>query len=448
MPIRPRSRLASLPIDGERRRILGWICVLIAVNQLGFGAIVPVVPLYAERYGVSTAAVGLTIAVYGLARFLVNVPAGQLADWRGRRWTLAVGGLVTVVGNALCAAAWDYPVFLAARFIAGAGAAMVLTGGQIVLADIATPANRGRLMALYQGVFLFAVGAGPLPGGLLADRLGLPVPFVVNAALAAVVALIAWFRVPETRNLRGADTGQARPPGAERAEPLRPAVPTTARTRYAVLAATPGFLAISAVSFVAFFARTGALFGVIPLLAEDAIGLGPDQIGLGLGMISVVGLALAYPSGVLVDRFGRKAVIVPSTILTGAAMLLFAAAPTFAWFLVASAAWSAASGIGGAAPAAYAADTAPPGMTAPALGTYRTIADAGYVVGPLLLGFAADIAGPKAALAGCAALLVCTGTVFGRVAPETLPGGARAAPSARPARTGPPAVDAASREQG
>src|SRR5688572_18764029 len=103
----PRVPRFELPLTGERRRILRWMCLLIAVNQLGFGLIVPAVPLYAERFGVSKTAIGLTIAVYGLARFLVNVPAGSLADRRGRRAVLAVGGLTTVVGNLLCAAATD-----------------------------------------------------------------------------------------------------------------------------------------------------------------------------------------------------------------------------------------------------------------------------------------------------------------------------------------------------
>ncbi len=401
--------LATLPLAEDRKRILGWMCLLIAVNQLGFGTIVPVVPLYAESFGVSAAAVGLTIAVYGLARFLVNVPAGSLADRNGRRWTLAVGGLVTVLGNLLCAAAWNYQVFLTARFVAGAGAAMVLTGGQIVLADIASPQNRGRVMALYQGVFLFAVGAGPLPGGLLATHLGLRSPFLANAALAGVVALVAWFQVPETRNLR---SGQQ-----TRAVSLPP---PPFRDQLRVLRATPGFLLISLVSFVAFSARTGALFNVIPLLAESKIGLGPDQIGLGLGLISIVGLILAYPSGVLVDRFGRKAVIVPATAMTGAAILLFAGSPSYALFLLACGLWSVASGIGSSAPAAYAADTAPPGMMASALGTYRTIADLGYVLGPLALGAIADLASPEAALATIATMLFLSAAAFAYLAPESL----------------------------
>lgn len=121
--------LGNLGLDRRGRKILAWMCILIAVNQFGFGAIVPVVALYAEDFEVSKAAIGLTIAIYGLARFLVNVPAGRLADLSGRRSTLAAGGAITVVGSILCAISPNYTFFLFARFIAGAGAAFVLTGG-------------------------------------------------------------------------------------------------------------------------------------------------------------------------------------------------------------------------------------------------------------------------------------------------------------------------------
>src|SRR5438270_9105469 len=91
-------------------RVLVWMCVLIAVNQLGFGGIVPVLALYARSFGVTQSAIGVAIAVYGLARFLVALPAGQLADRVGRRKALALGGLVTAAGNLLCAYA---PTFAA-----------------------------------------------------------------------------------------------------------------------------------------------------------------------------------------------------------------------------------------------------------------------------------------------------------------------------------------------
>src|SRR5437763_13260601 len=66
-------------------RVLVWMCVLIAVNQLGFGSVVPVLALYARSFGVTQSAIGLAIAVYGLARFLVAMPVGRLTDVVGRR---------------------------------------------------------------------------------------------------------------------------------------------------------------------------------------------------------------------------------------------------------------------------------------------------------------------------------------------------------------------------
>jgi predicted MFS family arabinose efflux permease len=398
----------GIGLDPQRRNILVWMCVLIAVNQFGFGAIVPVMPLYADEFGVSETAIGFTIAIYGFARFLVNVPAGVLSDRIGRRGTLAVGGLCTVIGTIICAIAPEYLVLLLGRFIAGAGAALVLTAGQIVLADIATPANRGRVMAIYMGVFLFAVGAGAFPGGWLASSVGLAAPFIAGAILAGTVTVIAWFALPETRDLH--EDSQATPAHS-------PDAPTQTVLRR--LIRVPGFVQISAVSFSSFFARTGGLFTIIPLLAKDKIGASASDIGLGLSMISVVGLVLVYPSGMIVDRFGRKRVIVPSMLLAGLAMLFYLRVDSIATFLIGSVIWSCATGVAGAAPTAYAADVAPRGMTATTMSWYRSISDSGYVMGPLLLGVISDLFSPEAALVFTAVLLVATGTSFALRAPES-----------------------------
>ena len=115
---------------------------------------------------------------------------------------LAIGGVVTVLGNLWCATATTYVELLLARLVAGAGAGIVLTAGLIVLADITTVANRGRMLAIYQGVFLFAVGIGPFPGGFLAERFALEAPFLVYAVMGALVTAVAWFGVAETREQR------------------------------------------------------------------------------------------------------------------------------------------------------------------------------------------------------------------------------------------------------
>ncbi|MEM7255566.1 MAG: MFS transporter, partial [Pseudomonadota bacterium] len=154
-------------------RVLFWMCVLIAANQLGFGGVVPVLPLYAQSFGVTATAIGAAVAVYGLARVMVAIPSGQVSDRAGRRPSLALGGVVSALGNLWCAEAGSYPEFLVARFVAGCGAGLVITTGQVILADITTPERRGRVMAIYHGVFIFAVGIGPLPGGWLAENYGL-----------------------------------------------------------------------------------------------------------------------------------------------------------------------------------------------------------------------------------------------------------------------------------
>ena len=399
----------ALDLSRESKSILAWICLLIAANQIGFGLIIPVIALYAEDFDVSKSAIGLTIAVYGLARFVANVPAGQLADRFGRKTALAVGGLITVVGAALCAVSPNYVVFLVARFINGAGAAVVLTGGQIVVADIASPHNRGRVMAIYQGVFLSAVAAGAFPGGWLATHYGLASPFWAYAVLAGVVTVLALVFLPETK------------PDTSATAVATAAAPTLRfGQQLALLFAIPGFLLVSIVSFINFFARTGGIFNVIPLFADEHIGLDTDQIGLGISLATITSVLLVYPSGILVDRFGRKGVIVVSTIIAGTGMLLFTLVGSFPGFLAASFVWGVGSGVSGAAPAAYAADLAPRGMTAPALSMYRTIADLGYVIGPLLLGILSDLASSQAALIFTALLLFFSGGMFLLRAPETL----------------------------
>src|SRR4051794_6130684 len=84
------QRLAALPGWYRENTTLAWVCVLIAVNQLGYGSIVPIVPLYAKTFGVSQFLIGLAVAVYGLARFVANVPSGRVAESLGRNWAIAI----------------------------------------------------------------------------------------------------------------------------------------------------------------------------------------------------------------------------------------------------------------------------------------------------------------------------------------------------------------------
>ncbi len=384
-----------------------WMCVLVGVNQLGFGGVVPALPLYAKSFGVSASAIGLAVAVYGLARFVVAMPSGQLCDRLGRRPTLAIGGVVSTLGNLWCAEAGSFPEFIIARFLAGAGAGLVLTAGQVVLADITRPDRRGRMMAIYHGVFIFAVGIGPFPGGLLADYLGLAAPFLAYGAAGFLVSLLAWFAVGETRGWSHARGGY----GRSRAPTLI--------TQIRLLTVQIGFVLVCLVGWVNAVVRTGGLFNIIPVLGSVRLGLSVAEIGGGLALGSVIGLSIAYPAGALADRFGRKAVIVPATMLAGLSLLLFCFAPSYPWFTAACVLWGVTMAVGGSAPVAYAADLAPPGMNATAMSTYRMVSDFGYIIGPIVLGLIVDGYGSITALMTAAGLTILVGLAFRLFAPET-----------------------------
>ena len=376
------------------------MCLLVGVNQLGFGAMVPSLPLYANSFGVSASAIGIAVAVYGLARFLAVLPGGKLADRWGRRPVLAIGGLISTIGSFWCAGAHGFVEFNLARIVAGAGAGIILTVGQIVLADISSPSRRGRNIATYQAAFLLGFGIGPFPGGLLAGAYGLAAPFWMTGMASVLTTAIAWFLVSETRSI-----------GTSAAASSKAAEIPFVRQMLQLLSHR-GFLLVSLISLMNAVVRTGGLFALIPLLATATLGLSVAEIGFAMMVSGLCGFAAAYPAGALADMVGRKAVIVPSTVLTGLSMVLFCYAPSYAWFIAASILWSISTSISSSAPAAYVADTAPAGMNASAMSAYRMTADAGYVLGPPGLGLLADLTSPAVAIMSASVVLVIIGAIF------------------------------------
>ena len=388
-------------------RVLLWVCLVIAVNQLGFGIIVPVTPLYARTFGVSEAAIGLVVAIYGLGRFLFSAPVGHAADRFGRKRTIFAGTVLTCLGSVLCGLATDFTHLLVYRFIAGIGSTTVITGTQIVVADVATRENRGRLMSTYQGFFAFAVGVGPSIGGVVAVLWGPRAPFFVFGVLTVVAGVLALTQLPETVHR-----------ATEVSTTSSLTLPTAPRGVVRQLLTSAGFLTVSLVTLQAAFNRTGAIFSVVPLMGVERIGLDPAAIGAALTAGNMLNLAMIVAAGILVDRYGRKPVIVPSCLLLAAAFVGFAYTPHYVGFALSAILWGVGTALGGAT-AAYAADQAPPGGNGVTMGIYRMLSDAGYVMGPLLLGVVAERAGAQAALLTAAGIALGAMVPFALLAPET-----------------------------
>lgn len=389
------------------------LCVATGIIMLGQGVTSPVLPLYARSFGVSAASVGLTIAAFGLARMILNIPVGLASDRFGRRLVLVGGPLVVAVGSVLSATAGDLWQLLLWRFLAGAGSAMYMTGAAAFLTDIADPGNRARMMGLNQGSLLAGTSFGPAVGGLVADVWDFRAPFYVVGSLAGLCAVWAFRSIPESHST------------ASRAED------STARSgrgwlfdTYSLATNLPFFL-ISMVTLGTFMTRTGGRQTILPLLGADRFDLSPGSLGLLFTLMSFLNLAAVPFAGTFADRWGRKAVIVPASLVTCLSLVMFALAAQ-AWFLVlASVVQGLGTGFAGPAPAAYAADVAPQSSRGFAMGLYRTYGDVGFVVGPPIMGWIADASGYAGALYFNTALVAASAAAFVLWAPETVRGGRR-----------------------
>jgi DHA1 family multidrug resistance protein-like MFS transporter len=364
------------------------LCVSTGIIMLGQGLTSPVLPLYAKSFGVSAASVGLTISAFGLARLLLNIPVGLLSDRFGRRLVLVGGPLVVAIGSVLSATAGDLWQLLLWRFVAGAGSAMYMTGAAVFMTDIADPSNRARMMSLNQGSLLAGTSFGPAVGGLIAELTNFRAPFYFVGVLCAISGLWAFRSIPET------NTREKR---VAAAVSKREATGGSRVATWALLGNLPFFL-ISMVTLGTFMTRTGGRQTIVPLLAADRFGLDAGSLGLLFTLMSVLNLLAVPFSGTFADRWGRKAVIIPSSVLTCLSLLMFALAGQV-WFLVlASVVQGIGTGFGGPAPAAYAADIAPANARGFAMGLYRSYGDLGFVIGPPLMGWVADFSDYSGAL--------------------------------------------------
>lgn len=411
--------------EHERLFMISLATMLVMAGQ---GVVAPILPLYADGFGVSTAMVGMTLTIFGLARLVVNVPAGILSDRYGRRLLLVGGPLVTCAGMLGSGAAPGIYVLLLWRFVAGAGSAMYMTGAHLYLVDISTPRNRARFLGTNQGALLTGVSLGPGIGGLIAEGFGLRAPFYVVGVGAFIAAAYSFLRLPETSRLHeeeeaasaGAEGNPGTPQqGSEPAGGASPAEPSRARRPWLQFALSADFVAVALVTMAIFSIRTGARGTLMPLIGADRFGMSPGTLGGLFTGTAVIGLLLIAPAAMVSDRFGRKPAIVPAGFVGAAGIVLMAAAPSPVLFVVASMVMAVGTGIAGPAPAAYMGDIAPPELRGVAMGLYRSAGDFGFVAGPVLLGALADAASMSWALMANAAVVAVAAVLFALRASES-----------------------------
>ena len=372
------------------------LCGATFLVMAGQGVVSPVLPLYAKDFGVSAAAVGLTLTVFALARLIVNVPAGIIADRYGRRILLVGGPIITSVGMIGSGLSDSIGELLVWRFIAGAGSAFYMSGAMIYLIDIATPEQRTRYVAINQWALTVGFALGPGIGGLVADRYGLSVPFYVVGVMGIVTAIYAVIRLPETRDQAVAEDAEAE------GEPMSTWTFVLSRR----------FLLVAVASATIFMTRAGTRGTLMPLHAEDALGWGPAEIGIVFTVTGALTLFTLMPAAWAADHISRRFVVGFSGVVAGIGAMLAGSIVSPVGFVLGNVVMSLGTGTAGPAPAAYVADIAPPGKRGIAVALYRSAGDVGFLAAPPLLGLLAEATSLSTALIVGGVLVAVGGLVF------------------------------------
>jgi DHA1 family tetracycline resistance protein-like MFS transporter len=319
-------------------RRLRTIFLIVFVDLLGFGLVLPLLPFYAENYGATPALTGLLVASYAAAQ-LVGAPVlGRLSDRYGRRPMLMVSVSGTFIGFLLLAGADPLGRALAAAISAGSASGFILallflsrildglTGGNIsiaqaYIADVTPPTDRARAFGLIGAAFGLGFILGPAIGGTLSNW-GNSIPPLAAAAMSflALVGIVFWLpeSLPETS--RTAMDSSQRPPIT-----LRALTQAFRRPRVGPL------LLVRLI-----FGFSFALFQtVFPLYAQYRFGLGARSTGY---VLAYVGFLVVLVQGVgikgLTSRIAENRLLVMATGMMTLALTAWAWVPTLPLLLL------------------------------------------------------------------------------------------------------------------
>jgi MFS transporter, DHA1 family, tetracycline resistance protein len=390
-------------VAGRRTRLPAgfgavWGCVLI--DLIGFGIVLPILPLWAERFGASPGTIGALVATYSAFQLVCAPLLGRLSDRIGRKPVLILSLAGTAVGSLVTGLAGSLALVFLGRALDGISGGSVAVA-QAAVADLAEESERPRLLGFIGAAFGLGFVAGPAIGALAA--LGGPrTPFLVAAALAACNALVAVVRLPETRGAAvpapaaGEEWRGRNRDGATGAEPDEGPMRRKRLVRLLLVAFT------SLVAFSAFEA-TFALFGERRLDLRLA-STGAVFAGIGLAVV-LANTGLVAPT---VRRLGELGALRLGLGLNALGLALLAMTRTWAMLVPALLALTAGQGLITPTLSSSVAGTVEASRRGGALGFQQAAGGLARVVGPLAGGFAFQRIGiPVPYAAGAALAAIC-----------------------------------------
>jgi multidrug resistance protein len=353
----------------RQRSPLFVLFLTVFIDLVGFGIVIPVLPLYAENFHATPMAIGWLTGIYSGMQIIFTPILGKLSDRFGRRPVLLVSIAGTAVGFALMGMAQSLTLLFVARILAG------ITGGNIsipqaYIADVTAPEKRSHAMGMIGAAFGLGFTFGPLIGGLM-SRISYGAPFFFAAGLAVANAVLVYLILPESlsREHRARQHKEA-----SVAEVFRHG----RGTMFALVVATYFFL-------IAGFSIMTTLFA---LFNEKRFGYDAHANGYLFGFVGLISVIVQGGLiGRLVKTFGEVALTRAGMLLTTLSLALLPLSNNLTTLLLVCAGLSCGNGFATPPLSGLASQMIERSWQGRALGVMQSAGSAGRLLGPLLGGW-------------------------------------------------------------
>lgn len=388
------------------------------IYAIGLGAIMPAIATASTRFGVSLALAASTVTLIGIGSLMANAPAAQLASRAGERLTMIISAFVGTLGVTLSwamVAGWlpleapvDFAGYTVGILMIGMAGAGFNLARQSYLAVAVPISHRARAMSLLGGMLRIGSFVGPFLGAAAQSVMGMQGAFAVGAVCMGIAVVVSLF-IQELVDPNSPPTVES-----TTTNPIEivtnPTMTSLAKEHWRVLLSSGlGVLCLTALRA----SRTA----VIPLWAEH-LGLSPAQASLIYGVAGAVDLIMFYPSGLMMDRKGRRVVAV--SCLTGLAIgtAVVPLTTSSAWLMVAAVLIGLGNGFGAGIVMTLGADYSPALGRPKFLALWRLLSDTGMLTGPLLISAVTAISSLALGVWAIAALGLVGAGIFARALPS------------------------------
>lgn len=399
---------------------------------LGEGAVIPLIPVIANRLGADVALAALVAAALVVGQLCGNIPAGWAVARFGERLTMGVAGIVVLAGLLGIVFAQSLAFFTAAVFLIGFCAASFALARHSFMTTRVPLTFRARALSLLGGTFRLGMFVGPFISAALLAVFGTETASIVFFAVCQVATILLVFFGPDPEKAIPVGAGAPTRAGAgdsrdaeDTGEPVTGAIPTVERAgvfrtmwRYRGVLARLG-LAASSLSAV-----RSARQVVLPLWGVS-LGMDAGTIAVVVGVSGAIDFALFYASGQVMDRFGRLWAALPAMVLMGAGFFALSFTHDLSsaamWYAMFAAVLGVGNGLSSGILLTLGADVAPPTDPAAFLGSWRTLTDGGGAVAPLIVSALTAVASLSVGVGAMGVIAVLGAAGFIRWVPRYVP---------------------------